>query len=141
MEPLDLASFADGSRVLVDTAPIIYVLESHPVWSVRFEPLFALHEQGRIALAVTTVTLAELLTGPFAAGEESLARRYRAVLESWQVVDLTADIAEQAARLRGRYKLKLPDAVQLASALAINADAFVTHDRDFGKVKGLRVIS
>lgn len=141
MEPLDLASLADGSRVLVDTAPIIYVLESHRVWSPRFKPLFALHDQGRIALAVSTVTLAELLTGPFAAGEESLARRYRAVLESWQVVDLTADIAEQAARLRGRYKLKLPDAVQLASALAINADALVSHDRDFGKVKGVRVIS
>jgi predicted nucleic acid-binding protein len=82
-----------------------------------------------------------VLTGPWAAGEESLARRYRAVLESWQLVDLTPDIAEQAARLRGRYKLKLPDAVQLASALAINADALVTHDRDFGKVRGLRIIS
>jgi predicted nucleic acid-binding protein len=141
MESLDLAWLADGSRLLVDTAPIIYVLESHPVWSPRFEPLFALHAEGRIALAVSTVTLAEVLTGPLAAGEESLARRYRAVLESWQLVDLTPDIAEQAARLRGRYKLKLPDAVQLASALAINADALVTHDRDFGKVKGLRVIS
>ena len=34
------------------------------------------------------------------------------------------------------YKLKLPDAIQLASALAINADALVTHDRDFAKVRG-----
>jgi predicted nucleic acid-binding protein len=32
-------------------------------------------------------------------------------------------------------------AVKLASALAINADALVTHDRDFGKVRGLRIIS
>jgi predicted nucleic acid-binding protein len=141
VEPLDLTWLADGSRLLADTAPIIYALESHPVWSPRFGPLFALHGEGRIALAVSTVTLAEVLTGPLAAGEESLARRYRAVLESWQLVDLTPDIAEQAARLRGRYKLKLPDAVQLACALAINADALVTHDRDFGKVRGLRIIS
>ncbi len=141
MEPLDLASIAVGARLLVDTAPIIYVLESHPRLASRFEPVFTLHEQGRVALAVTSVSLAEVLTGPLAAGEESLARRYRAVLESWRVVDLTADIAEQAARLRGRYRLKLPDAVQLASALVINADALVTHDRDFGKVRGMRIIT
>lgn len=140
MEPLALDTLAEGSLVLVDSAPIIYVLESHARLAGRFEPLFALQEQGQIALAVTTVTLAEVLAGPFAAGEESLARRYRAVLESWQVVDLTADIAEQAARLRSRYRLELPDAVQVASALAINAAALVTHDRDFGKVRGLRVL-
>lgn len=141
MEPLDLALVADGSLVLVDTAPIIYVLESHPRLAARFEPLFERQEQGRVALAVSTVTLAEVLAGPFAAGEEALARRFRDVLESWQLVELTGDIAEQAARLRARYKLKLPDAVQLATALAIQADLFVTHDRDFGKVRGLRIMS
>lgn len=140
MEPLDLASIADGSLLLVDTAPIIYVLESHARLAARFAPLFERQEQGRVSLAVSTVTMAEVLAGPFAAGEEALARRYRGVLESWQLVDLTGDIAEQAARLRARYKLKLPDAVQLAAALAINADAFITHDRDFGKVRGLRIM-
>ena len=47
---------------------------------------------------------------------------------------------EHAARLRGRYGLKLPDAIQLASALAINADALVTHDRDFDSVTGIPVL-
>lgn len=140
MEPLDLASIPDGSLLLVDTAPITYVLESHSSLAARFAPLFERQEQGRVALAVSTVTLAEVLAGPFAAGEEALARRYREVLESWQLVDLTGDIAEQAARLRVRYRLKLPDAVQLATALAINADALITHDRDFGKVRGMRIM-
>ena len=79
------------------------------------------------------------MTGPLGAGEKALAKRYRAVLESWQVVELTADIAETAARLRAKLKLKLPDAIQVASALGVNADALVTHDRDFAKVRGLRV--
>ncbi|MGA3242674.1 MAG: hypothetical protein ABSG03_41055 [Bryobacteraceae bacterium] len=35
----------------------------------------------------------------------------------------------------------MPDAVQAATALAINADALVTHDRDFSRLKSLRVIS
>lgn len=141
MEPLNADSLRDGALVLVDTAPIIYTLESHRRFAPRFEPLFRRHEAGEIVLAVTTVTIAEVLTGPMKAGEEALARRYRAALETWTVVDFTGDIAESAARLRGRYGLKLPDAIQLASALAINADALVTHDRDFGHVMGIRVLA
>ncbi len=106
----------------------------------RFAPMFERHARGEIALAVTTVTIAEVLTGPLAAGEEALAKRYRATLETWHVVDFGVDIAESAARLRATYHLKLPDAIQLASALAIGADALVTHDRDFAKVRGLRIL-
>jgi predicted nucleic acid-binding protein len=62
------------------------------------------------------------------------------VLESWQVVDLTADIAASAARLRASLRLKLADAVQAASAIAINADALVTYDRDFSRVQSLQIL-
>lgn len=141
MDSIGIASLDDGALVLVDTAPIIYVLEGHATLAPRFEPLFARHDAGTLQLAVSTVTLSEVLAGPLAAGEEALARRYRAVLESWGVVDLTADIAEQAARARALYRLKLADAVQLATALAINADALVTHDRGFGKVRGIRILA
>jgi predicted nucleic acid-binding protein len=68
-------------------------------------------------------------------------RRYRAILESWQPVTLDVGIAESAARLRASLRLKLADAVQVASALAIDAAALVTHDRDFSRVRALRIIS
>lgn len=135
-----LSGIPDGALVLVDSAPIIYVLEGHPTLGPVFMPLFERHARGELALAVSTVTIAEVLAGPLAADEEVLARRYRDVLASWQVVDLTAAIAESAARLRAAHRLKLPDAVQAASALAIGADALVTHDRDFARLKGLNVV-
>ena len=140
MEPLDAAELPRGALLLVDSAPIIYTLEAHPKFAARYELMFTRHASGELLLAVTTITIAEVLTGPLAAGEEALVKRYRTVLESWQVVELTADIAETAARLRAKLKLKLPDAIQVASALSINADALVTHDRDFTKVRGLRVV-
>ncbi len=62
------------------------------------------------------------------------------MLESWQVVDLTADIAASAARLRAALRLKLADAVQAASAIAINADALVTYDRDLSRVQSLHIL-
>jgi len=69
-----------------------------------------------------------------------VAERYRAILESWQVVELTADIAANAARLRAALRLKLADAMQAASSISINADALVTHDRDFSRVHTVRVL-
>ena len=59
----------------------------------------------------------------------------------WRVVDLDLQIADTAARLRASLKLKLADAVQAASAVAINAQALVTHDRDFSRLTSLRVIA
>jgi predicted nucleic acid-binding protein len=141
VEPLDLSALPQGALVLVDAAPIIYYLEAHPRLAARFQRLFERQAAGEIFFAVATTTIAEVLTGPLAAGEEALAKRYRAVMESWQVVDLTTDIAESAARFRATLKLKLADAVQLATAIAVNADALVTHDRDFSKVKALPVLA
>lgn len=137
---MNIASFTDGDLLLLDSAPIIYVLEGHPNFSSIFRPFFVAHDAGRVQFAVTTISLAEVLTGPLQAGDEALAERYRAVLETWHVVELTAEIAANAARLRASLRLKLADAVQAASAISINADALVTHDRDFSRVRTLRVL-
>jgi predicted nucleic acid-binding protein len=130
----------EGATVLVDTAPWIYLLEDHAEFAPRFLGLFEAAERGQIQLALSTVTLAEVLTGPFKAGQTALAKRYETALGAYQVVPLSATVASLAAQLRVQYRLKLPDAVQLASALEIGAAALVTHDRDFSAVQGLPVL-
>ena len=52
-----------------------------------------------------------------------------------RLTDLTASIAHGAARLRGKFRLRLPDAVQVATALETASIAQVTHDRDFAALK------
>lgn len=141
MGPLNIEILPYGAWVVVDSAPIIYVIESNLEFGPRFRPVFEAHEVGALRLAVTTIAMAEVLAGPLKVGDEVLARRYRAILESWRVIVLNADIAESAARLRVAYRLKLPDAVQAASALAINAAALVTNDRHFTRLESLTVLS
>jgi predicted nucleic acid-binding protein len=141
MEPLGFGDLPHGALLLIDSAPVIYVLEDHPRLASRFRPLFDAHAVGRLRFAVTTITIAEVLMGPLGAGDDALAQRYRAIFESWRPVALDVSIAENAARLRASLRLKLADAVQAASALAINAAALVTHDRDFSRVRSLRVLS
>ena len=141
MGELDFGDLPDQAVLLIDSAPIIYVVEDHPKLRPRFMPLFEAQAAGRLRFAVTTITMIEVLAGPLQVGDDALARRYRAVLASWQPVALDVDIAESAERLRASLRLKLADAIQAASALAINAAALVTHDRDFSRVRSLRVIS
>ena len=81
---------SDGVTVLVDTAPWIYVLEDHAQFAPLFLGLFEAAEQGRLQLALTTVTVAEVLAGPFKAKQTALAKRYEKALNRYQVVPLTA---------------------------------------------------
>jgi predicted nucleic acid-binding protein len=120
----------------------IYVLDGHPL-SSRFEPIFADVEAGRISALVTPVTLAEVVSGPLRAGKEALAQRYRSALTDapgWSLRALDADIAVLAARLRLRHRLKLPDAIQLATAVHEGCHALISHDRDFGKIREILVL-
>lgn len=140
MVPLTLDTLPDGALLLMDTPPIVYFLEAHAKLAKLFKPLFERHAAGELHFAVTTVSIAEVLTGPLQSGNEALAERFRMILGSWQVVDLTADIAASASRLRASLRLKLADAVQAVSAIAVNADALITYDRDFSRVRSLRVL-
>ena len=140
MEPVSLDGLPQNPLILVESAPIIYVLEDHPAFAPLFTPVFEAHARGRARFAVTTITLAGVLTGPLGNQNEVLAEQYRNTLRTWFVVELDAEIAESAARLRAASKLKLADAIQAASALSIGADALLTHDRDFSSLHGLMVL-
>jgi predicted nucleic acid-binding protein len=130
-----------GSKVFVDTAPFIYLLESHPQLADQFAGLFEAAAKGALSIALSTVTLAEVLTGPHKAGQTALAKRFEKALCQYEVVPVSVPIAALAAQLRVQYRLKLPDALQLATALETGAAAFVTHDRDFSRVSALPVIT
>ncbi len=141
MGPLDISGLPDQALLLLDSNPLIYRLESNARLGARFATIFEAHRAGKLRFAVTTITIAEVMVGPLRAGNELLAREYKALLESWTVVPLNSQLAESAARLRALLRLALPDAIQAAAAIAINAAALVTYDRDFSRVTGIRVIS
>jgi predicted nucleic acid-binding protein len=134
------AGLPQGATVMVDTAPFIYVLESHPQFADQFVGLFEAAHRGDLVIALSTITLAEVLTGPLKAGKTALAKRYEKSLLLYEVISVSTPIADLAAQLRAQYRLKLPDAIQVATSLDIGAAAFVTHDRDFSQVSGVKIL-
>jgi predicted nucleic acid-binding protein len=131
----------DGSRIAVDSAPLIYFLEDHRILAARFVPLFEAEAAGNIEIAVSAIAVAEVLAGPLKTGNEALASRYRRAMDAWQIVPVDAELATMAARLRAAYGLRLADAIHAATAISTGCVALVTHDRDFARLKGLRVIT
>ena len=126
--------------VLVDSAPLIYLLDDHAEFLPMFEGLFMAYEAGHLRIAVSTIAIAEVLAGPFKNGQDVLAKRYEKALSTFEVIPVTQDIAVSASRLRISCKLKLMDALQAATALEVGAQALVTHDRDFSRFSGLTVL-
>jgi predicted nucleic acid-binding protein len=60
--------------------------------------------------------------------------------EGFSVRDINADTAMLAARLRLRHALKLPDAIQLATAVQSGCFALISRDRDFRNVTDVLVL-
>jgi len=132
----------DGARVLMDTNPIIYVFEGSTL-AAPFVGVFEAIESGRIQAIVTPITIAEVVGGPLKVGNVALAERYRRALcfgLGWSLRELDADIAMLAARLRIQHRIKLPDAIQLATAVHEGCHALVTYDRDFGDGTAITVL-
>lgn len=144
LQPLNLDTLPAGSLIAIDTAPLIYWLEDHDRWGEAYAALFQGIVCDRWQGLLSTVSLAEVLTGPLQQQREELAERYAAVLTDpacFQLADLSPAIAIGAARLRARYGLRLPDALQLSTALQAGAVALVTHDRDFAGCTDLPILS
>ena len=91
----------------------------------------------------STVTLTELLTQPKRTQKTQLENEYRNLLmhsRNLTLVSITPEIAETVAELRARYRLRPPDALQVAAALESRCEALLTNDTDLQRVKELRVL-
>jgi predicted nucleic acid-binding protein len=93
-------------------------------------------KEGR-ALFVSSVALAETLSYP--AITPSDADIIRDFVGETISVPFDNSLAEIAASLRRKYKIRLPDAVVAATALSRNTP-IVTRDRQFLKIKEISVI-
>lgn len=76
-------------------------------------------------------------------GDRRLEHEYRSLLQHsrhFALVPIDEATANQAAVLRARYKLRTPDALQLAAAISCGCQAFITNDRALDRVQELKVL-
>ena len=69
-----------GEVIGLDTAPIIYLIEEHPIYLEPMRYFFEALERGSFRAITSTVTLLEVLVQPLRENNVSLAEEYRDIL-------------------------------------------------------------
>ena len=124
--------------VYLDTNPIIYSVEKHPVYWPLLQPLWQAAKGKTIEIVSSDLVLMETLIGALKAGDAALVLAYEQLFQQAQtrLLPITHPILREAAQLRATTKLKTPDALHAATARQMGCVLFVTNDIDFrGVVK------
>lgn len=129
--------------ISLDTSPFIYFVEQNPLYVDVMREVFKCITNGDFQACSSVITLTEVLVQPFRQKNHRLTNSYRDLLfngANFQLFSLTAIIAENAAALRAKYNLRTPDALQIATALQNNCDAFLCNDKDLKRVNELQIL-
>lgn len=140
---MGLSAALGPGRTAVDTAVFIYLIEEHPDFLPLVAPIFEETARGKRELVTSALTVFEVLVVPYRAGDLALAERYEALLtrsRGLRLVELDRGQLRAAAQLRALYRVRTPDALQLAAALSHNCAAFLTNDRALPELPGIRVV-
>ena len=137
------AAFDGISKLYVDSAPLIYYVEERLAYVDKMELILILVETSSLEVVSSVLTLSEVLVVPLRMSAHRLAQRYRSILmnrEFCTLLTVSADTAIRAASIRARYRINLPDALHIASALEYGCDAFLTNDYKLRVVQELDVL-
>ena len=130
-------------RVAVDASIFIYQFEQHP----QFEPLCSVLFDGistrQLQLTTSTITVSEVMIKPVQLSDTEVVTLYEGVftgLPNFTLLDVDYVIAKLAAYIRAHYRILLPNAIHIASALQAKADVFITNDEQLKTIREIKVI-
>jgi len=134
------------SKIALDSNVLIYFLEDMEPYADKVEELLNSFMKRKKTGIISTVSIAEILTGFYASEDEERSLNAKKFLEdlthgSFEIAHLTFEIADLAAQLRAKRGGRLPDALIVATAIKEGAQAIYSQDEDLMRFnKDLRVV-
>jgi predicted nucleic acid-binding protein len=132
-----------GSYVFLDTAPLIYFIEGNSEYKSKLDKLFKYNDEAYFKFLTTSITILEVLVKPLKEENFKIADQYKNILlqaEGIDIFDITTKTSIKAAEIRAKYNFRTPDAIQLASAIEMKADFFLTNDHRLSQIKEMKVV-
>lgn len=128
--------------VYLDANGLIYSVERVEPYRTLLQPMWEQAQDGNLTIVSSPVLVIEALTKPLQDGNTEIEMQYRELFEANAVrmLDASYSVFEDAARLRAKTGLKIPDALHAATALQIECTLFITNDEDFRRVENLPVV-
>jgi uncharacterized protein len=132
------------SLIYWDTMIFVYLMADNPEFAPRVRSVREQMLRRRDRLCTGTLTLGEILVGPYEAGDANLVTRYKNLFRppAIEMIDFNANAADHYARIRSDRGIARPDAMHLACAASAGVDLFLTNDhRLHGKlIPGIQFI-
>src|SRR3989338_2485630 len=126
--------------VALDSNIFIYHFENNPKFTAHTNVVFKKLIDGSIYAVTSVNSVIETLSFPL---PDKVVREIEEAFKTTpnlNIAELNHEIAYEAASIRRRYKsFKLPDAVQLATALNCKAQTFITNDKRLKVFKELPI--
>jgi predicted nucleic acid-binding protein len=122
----------------LDTSIFIYHLEANPKYLPLTRTILKYVESGQGSGIISTVAVMELTVHPWRINRGDIARQYEVLLVNFphlRLVDVTREIARQAAQLRAKYNLRPADALQVATAMVSGATAWISNDKQLKRLE------
>lgn len=122
-------------KIALDTNVLIYFFEGVEPQASKVEKILGAVMKGQDEGIVSTITIAEVLTGFYLAGDAVKAAKAKRLLCDWtlnsfKIVPVTFEIADLAANLRAKRGGRLPDALIAATAINQSASFVYSQDKD-----------
>ncbi|MCB0192144.1 MAG: PIN domain-containing protein [Anaerolineae bacterium] len=135
----NLTQRLEAHQVLgLDTSVFIYHLEANAKYLSLTRTVLQNIQSGRSQGVISTVTIMELTVQPWRMNRGDVARQYEVLLMNFphlRVVEVSRDIARQAAQLRAKYNLRPADALQVATALVSGAEVWISNDKKLRRLE------
>jgi len=124
-------------RIAIDTNVFIYHFEAHPSYVSLAREIFAWLERPTHSAVTSTITMTEVLVHHYRNQNHLKVDRYFGLISTfphleWIPPDIA--IADTAAQLRAQYRLRTPDALQVATAIRSGATAMLSNDPHLSNV-------
>jgi predicted nucleic acid-binding protein len=130
-------------RIALDTSVFIYQIEENPQYLIPTDHIFFWIEQPGSKAITSTISMTELLVQPYRDSDEQLVDEFYGLLSTYPNLEWIApglEIADAAGRVRARYRLRTPDALQAATAASANVTGFITNDPVFERVSDFETL-
>lgn len=142
--PVTLPANLRGRQgVVFDTMFFIYLFEDAPKYADLCEGILDQVAGGFCHGVITPVTAGELVVKPLQQERPDIADRYRSALRAFtniDVVPISVETGWLAGALRAKYRMPLPDMIQVAAALQGDRPTLITNDRLLKRITEVQVL-
>lgn len=124
----------------LDSNIFIYHFEENPAFINHVQNIFTELTADKFKAITSIVSVIETLSYPSPPKVLASIKESFYIMPNLTIVDVNQDIAIISARIRREYGLRIPDAIQLATALSYKAEVFVTNDKRLKVFKEIKIL-